>query len=83
MQAAAPNMGSRGGGDTGHALRRFSPGNWCWTQDVRVAYFNKHKASPYNGKPGTYVSIEGRRFDLGQFPPAKQPPAPVPADRKA
>jgi hypothetical protein len=76
MQAAAPNLGSRGGGTTGHGLRRFSPGNWCWTQDVRVAYFNKHKTSPYNGKPGTYVSIEGRRFDLGQFPTLKQPPAP-------
>jgi hypothetical protein len=76
MQAAAPSMGSRGGGTSGHALRRFSPGNWCWTQDVRVAYFNKHKASPYNGKPGAYVSIESRRFDLGQFPTLRQPPAP-------
>jgi hypothetical protein len=82
MQAAAPNIGSRGGGTTGHGLRRFSKDRWCWTQDVRVAYFNKHKVSPYNGKPGTYVSIEGRRFDLGQFPTMAQPPAPPARDRK-
>jgi hypothetical protein len=82
MQAAAPNLGARGGGTTGHGLRKFSPGNWCWIQDVRVAYFNKHKTSPYNGAPGSYVSIEGKRFDLGQFPTMKQPPAPPAPERK-
>jgi hypothetical protein len=82
MQQAAPAMGSRGGGTTGHALRRFAAGDWSWTQDSRVLYWDKHKASPYNGKNGTYVSIEGPRFDLGQFPTVKEPPAPAPEDRK-
>src|SRR5581483_2194383 len=31
MQAAAPDLGMRGGGTSGHPLRGFSPGNWCWT----------------------------------------------------
>jgi hypothetical protein len=82
MQQAAPAIGARGGGTTGHALRQFTKGNWCWIQDVRVMYFNKHQQSPYNKASGTYVSIEGRRFNLGQFPTLKQPPAPPPAERK-
>jgi hypothetical protein len=82
MQAAAPKMGGRGGGATGHGLRGFSAGNWCWEQDVRVLYFNKHKASPYNAAAGSYIGIEGRRFEIGQFPTLKQPPAPLAPDRK-
>lgn len=81
MQSAAPGLGSRGGTTTGHALRKFAPGDWCWIQDVRVTYFNKHKTSPFNGAPGSYVSVEGQRFDLGQFPTLKQPPAPLAANR--
>jgi hypothetical protein len=82
MQEAAPKLGSRGGGTTGHALRRFSPGNHSWTQDTRVLFYNKHLKSPYNGEAGKYVSIEGRRFDTGQFPTLKQPPAPPAEGRK-
>jgi hypothetical protein len=81
MQQAAPAMGARGGGATGHALRQFTKGSWCWIQDVRVMYFNKHKESPFNKAAGSWISIEGRRFNLGQFPTTKQPPAPAPADR--
>jgi hypothetical protein len=81
MQAAAPQLGMRGGGTTGHALKGFAPGNWCWTQDVRVVYWDKHRTSPYNGKAGTYVQIEGGRFNLGQFPVMKEPPAPLPENR--
>lgn len=76
MQQAAPALGARGGGATGHALYRFSKGNWSWTQDSRVLYFNKHQVSPYNGKKGKYISIEGARFENGQYPTLKQPPAP-------
>ncbi|MDT7544298.1 MAG: hypothetical protein QOE99_408 [Actinomycetota bacterium] len=82
MQQAAPALGARGGGSTGQALLRFSKGNYSWTQDTRVLYFNKHQASPYNGKNGKYISIEGNRFELGQFPTLKEPPAPAPEDRK-
>jgi hypothetical protein len=82
MQAAAPSMGMRGGGATGHEMRGFSKDNWCWTQDFRVAYWDKNRTSPYNGKKGTYVSIEGRRFTLGHFSTVTEPPAPVAANRK-
>ena len=81
MQAAAPHMGMRGGGATGHEQRGFDGSSWCWTQDFRVAYWNKHKKSPFNGENGTYVSIEGSRFTLGHFPKLNQPPAPVAANR--
>jgi len=81
MQAAAPHMGLRGGGKTGHEQRGFDGSSWCWTQDFRVAYWNKNKKSPFNGEKGTYVSIEGQRFTLGHFPRMSQPPAPVAANR--
>ena len=76
MQAAAPAMGMRGGLETGHALRGFLSGQWTWTRDVRILYFNKHKTSLYNGKPGAWVQIEGGRKDFGQFDTLATPPAP-------
>jgi hypothetical protein len=81
MQAAAPSLGMRGGGTTGHALRGFQPGQWTWTRDVRVLYFNKHKPSPYNGKNGSWVQIEGGRKNFGQFARLSSPPAPA-ADKR-
>ncbi|MGZ4648511.1 MAG: hypothetical protein ACXVYC_19555 [Blastococcus sp.] len=81
MQALAPSLGMRGGGTTGHQLRGFAKGQWTWTRDVRVAYFAKHKTSPYNGKPGAWVQIEGGRKDFGQFATLSEPPAP-PADKR-
>jgi hypothetical protein len=80
MQAAAPELGMRGGGATNMPLRGFRPGDWCWTKDVRVVYWDKAKTSPYNNQPGTYVQIEGSRFDMN-FPSVSQPPAPAPEDR--
>jgi len=82
MQQAAPQLGARGGGTTGHALRQFTAGNFGWTQDVRVVFFNKRAMSPYNTAPGKYIGIEGRRFNTGQFPTLKQPPAPPAEGRK-
>ncbi|MCU1673547.1 MAG: hypothetical protein JWN77_1660 [Frankiales bacterium] len=73
MQQAAPQLGARGGGSTGHALRRFSRGNYSWTQDSRITYFNKRAKSPYNGAPGKYISVGNTRYDLGQFPKQAQP----------
>jgi hypothetical protein len=81
MQAAAPSLGMRGGGSTGYALRGFAPGQWTWTRDVRTVYFNKHAPSPYNGKSGRWIQIEGGRKDFGQFADLPQPPAP-PADKR-
>jgi hypothetical protein len=80
MQAAAPDLGSRGGGTTGHPLRAFHPHDYGWTQDQRVVYWNKNKKSPYNGIQGTYVQIEGGRID-GNYPSVSQPPAPEPENR--
>jgi hypothetical protein len=80
MQAAAPDLGARGGGSTNMPLKAFHQNDWCWTQDVRIVYWDRAKTSPYNGKPGTYVQIEGSRFDMS-FPKVDQPPAPAPEDR--
>ncbi|TML63684.1 MAG: hypothetical protein E6G17_04835 [Actinobacteria bacterium] len=80
MQARAPAMGTMGGGATGEELLSFAPNNWNWTQDTRVVYWSKGKTSSYNHKPGTYVQIEGNRFNLGQFPSLPDGP-PIPANR--
>jgi hypothetical protein len=68
MSQKAPGMGTMGGGATGVPLLAFGPGDWNWIQDARVVYFDKHKTSQYNNKPGTYVQIEGNRYNLGQYP---------------
>lgn len=79
MAAAAPTMGTRGGGSTGHAEVGFPKGSYDWTIDARVAYWNKNAASPYNGKPGTFIAIEGTRFAPDQFPTVQS--LPIPAQR--
>ena len=76
MQQAAPQVPPRGGGTTGHVLRVFRPGHWCWDADVQVVYWNKHTTSPYNGAPGHYIPIEGGRMSVGQFATMSEPPAP-------
>ncbi|HET6817272.1 MAG TPA: hypothetical protein VFH66_08635 [Mycobacteriales bacterium] len=81
MQASALHIPFRGGGTTGYPLRGFRNGSWCWTQDVRVVYWNANATSPYNGQKGHYIDIEGSRFSVGHFPSVKQPPAPT-ADKR-
>jgi hypothetical protein len=81
MQAAALHIPFRGGGTTGHPLRGFRQGSWCWTQDVRVVYWNANATSPYNGQKGHYIDMEGSRFSLGHYPSLTEPPAP-PADKR-
>ena len=80
MRDAAPDLGGRGGGNTGHPLKQFLRGGGAWTQDVRIVYWDKAKTSPYNGKHGTYVQIEGGRYNMN-FPSLAQPPAPEPENR--
>jgi len=70
-------MGTMGGGKSTNALLALGPGDWNWIQDARVMYFDKHKNSPYNDKPGTYVQIEGDRYNLTQYPGMPDGP-PVP-----
>jgi hypothetical protein len=81
MLEAAPRLGMRGGGTTGRALRGFVPGDLTWTRDVRLVYWNRHRTSPYNGEPGTYVQAVDTRFGIGEFPDLDQPPVPLAADR--
>ena len=76
MQAAAPSMGSIGGGTTGWYQVGFSAGNWNWTQDAEVAYWNKSAISSYNGAAGAFVPVEGRRFLPNQYPTLAEPPVP-------
>ncbi|HTZ08922.1 MAG TPA: hypothetical protein VMB72_07610, partial [Acidimicrobiales bacterium] len=76
---AAPSMGTIGGGTTGRAEVGFSPGSYDWTIDAAVVYWSKDKPSSYNGKPGTFVDIEGSRFLPGAYPKLDEPP--IPKDR--
>ncbi|HUI03807.1 MAG TPA: hypothetical protein VLZ77_09720, partial [Acidimicrobiales bacterium] len=41
MAAAAPSMGTRGGGATGHAEFGFTKGSYDWTIDSAVVYWSK------------------------------------------
>jgi len=45
----------------------FGPNNYFWIQDARIVYWDKHKPSTYNKKPGTYVQMQGDRVNLGQY----------------
>jgi hypothetical protein len=76
MEAAAPRMMAIGGGTTGHYEVKFSPGNYNWTQDAEVAYWDQSKKSLYNDKLGTWVPVEGSRFLPNGFPKLKEPPIP-------
>ena len=77
MAAAAPAMGTIGGGTSGHAEVGFSRGSYDWTIDARAAYWDSSTPSSYNGTPGTFVDIEGKRFMPGQFPKLDEPPIPT------
>jgi hypothetical protein len=76
MAAAAPSMGTIGGGKTGHAEFGFTKGNYDWTMDAAVVYWSKSTPSSYNGKPGTFIDIEGARFLPQNFPKLSEPPIP-------
>jgi len=74
MQARAVQLPPIGGGTTGKALLSVAPGDWNWVQDTRLVYWDKHAKSPYNGQAGTYIQIQGPRFNLGQFAHAPNGP---------
>ncbi len=68
MAAAAPTLGSRGGGTTGRARKAFEDGELSWTRDVYLTYFNKNRTSPFNSKKGSYQQADGgRRYSLGSW----------------
>ena len=76
MAAAAPSMGTIGGGTTGHFEVGFAKGSYNWTIDAAVVSWSKSTPSSYNGKPGTFVDIEGSRFLPHSFPKLSEPPVP-------
>lgn len=78
IAARSSALGTFGGGATGKALLAFPNGSGYFTQDARVVYWNKNAPSPYNGKPGTYIQIEGDRYDHGHYPTVDGPPIPSP-----
>jgi hypothetical protein len=80
MQARAPSLGAVGGGTTGHQLLGFAPGDWHWSQDNRVVYWDENTVSKYNNVAGTFCQVEGARFNLGQFPSEPNGP-PIPLAR--
>ncbi|MEY2472309.1 MAG: hypothetical protein QOK28_1638 [Actinomycetota bacterium] len=82
MMSRAPALGSVGGGSTGLPLLRFSNHNWNWTQDARIVYWNAHKQSVYNGKPGAYVDLSPSRFNIGDYPSEPNGPAAPPVDQR-
>ena len=80
VAAQASGLGMFGGGSTGKALVGFPSGSGYFTQDARIAYWDRSVTSPYNGKAGAYVEIEGARFDHGQYPNLPDGP-PIPERR--
>jgi hypothetical protein len=77
MAAAAPSMGTIGGGTTGQPELGFLRGSYDWTIDNRVVYWDQHTLSSYNHQPGAYVQIEGTRFLPKQYPKLSEPPIPA------
>jgi hypothetical protein len=84
IQAAGPNLtppnveramfaqGERGIGINDPFLfgRVVKPGDYTWNEDMREVYWSPRKVAPVNGKPGTYVDINGgKRFRLGEYQP--------------
>ncbi len=70
MAAAAPSMGTIGGGTTGHAEVGFSKGSYNWTIDAAVVYWSKNTPSPYDKKPGTFVEHRGLEVPAPGLPQA-------------
>jgi hypothetical protein len=66
MEQGAFAAGFRGGGDTGHALRGFSPGNYAWNQDAQLTYWDPNAVSSFNAKAGTFVPV-GPRVKVGEW----------------
>jgi hypothetical protein len=76
IQARAPELPAVGGGASDQALLKFLPGDYSWEQDARVIYWDADRTSSFDGEQGTYVQIEGGRFNLGQYPTLYEPPIP-------
>jgi hypothetical protein len=72
LEKGAFAQGSRGGfadiNDPHFNKRGFRPGNYGWINDMDQVYWSQTQVSESMGDKGTYVQIDGRRFDSGEFP---------------
>ena len=72
LEKGAFAQGSRGGfadiNDVHFNKRGFKPGNYGWFNDMDMVYWSQTQMSEAMGKKGTYVQIDGRRFDAGEYP---------------
>jgi hypothetical protein len=74
VEKGAFAQGSRGGfndlNDPHLNRREFKPGNYGWISDMDQVYWSQNKKSEAMppAKNGTYVQIDGRRFDAGELP---------------
>ncbi|HEV2368389.1 MAG TPA: hypothetical protein VGR90_00860, partial [Acidimicrobiales bacterium] len=78
MMSASASMPARGGSP--YATVGLAAGNHTWVQDVELGYWSPNKTSQWDGKPGTWVPIEGSRF-TNNFPTVAEPPIPPQAQR--
>ena len=76
FEQGAFRLGARG--DANHVLRQISPGNYHWGQDVMRVYWSSTKTSPYNGKQGTYISVDQQRTRIDGWAKAKLALPPMP-----
>ena len=69
MAAAAPKLGSRGGGSSGFSRRAFEEGELSWTRDVFITYWVKGKHEPLQRQARRLHArpTAARRYGLGQF----------------
>jgi hypothetical protein len=62
--------------DPSLTYQKYGPNDYTGISDVRLVYWSPRQASPYNGKRGAYVPLNGgARYQLGQLPrgPLKLP----------
>jgi len=60
-----------------YGLWDFGPGDHTTADDVREIYWDPNAVSPYNGRPGSYIGINGgARYQRDQLPSGPFPPFP-------
>jgi hypothetical protein len=85
VEKGAFAQGARGGfpdvqADPHFNRRGFRPGNYGWFNDMDMVYWSQTQMSESMGKKGTYVQIDGRRFEPGELPEG-EPAIPQPKPR--
>ena len=81
MQKLALQIPAISGGN--HPVLQFSADDWEWARSVRVVWWDPHRASSYNGTPGTWVTWPSPNtwFTLNHFPDEPEGPPGIPPAR--